>query len=168
MTLKDKGVLDDRLGPLYARVTQGGPQVPPSSINKLSNPADYTTMRINIGPFQVLTAPALPPQQAATSAVAPTLSEFAIFLTTKEDRKENTRVAKGFVRLSSTFIAENVDFKRGTIQSLVLTTPTNAHTAANKEETLDERTNYLPRHKQRRGYGPGVCDGHAPRHGGSR
>ena len=140
MTLKDKGVLDDRLGPLYARVTQGGPQVFPSSINKLSNPADYTTMRINIGPFQVLTAPALPPQQAATSAVAPTFSEMAQLLTTKEDRKENTRVTIGFFRLSGTFIAGDVDFKRGTIQSLVFSTPTNTHTVTNKEEMLDERT----------------------------
>ena len=45
--------------------------------------------------------------------------------------------------MSSTFIAGNVNFNRGTIQSLILLTPTNAHTIANKEETLDERTDHL-------------------------
>ena len=46
-------------------------------------------------------------------------------------------------RLSGTFIAGDVDFKQGTIQSLILPLPTAAHTNTNNEETLDERTEYL-------------------------
>ena len=86
-------------------------------------------------PFELVTPPALPPQQAGTSAVAPTMGDVAKLMTTKDDRKENTRVKRGFFRLSGTFIPGNLDFKRGTIQSLVLPTPTNAHTIATKEET---------------------------------
>ena len=105
-------------------------------------------MRINVGPFQVLTAPVPALQSGAAPGGAPNLGEWTKLMTTKEDRKENNRVAKGFIRLSSTFIAGDVDFKRGMIQSLVLPTPTNAHTAANKEETLDERTDYLKKHSR--------------------
>ena len=51
LTLKSNGVLNDRLGPLYARVTQVGPQVFCSNIIMSSNPSDYGIMRINVSTF---------------------------------------------------------------------------------------------------------------------
>ena len=74
-----------------------GPSVYTFTINKSSNLHNYEAMKINVGPFQVLTAPALPPQQAGTSAVAPTLGDVAKLMTKKENGKENRRVKKGFL-----------------------------------------------------------------------
>ena len=72
-----------------------------------------------------------------------TLGDVASFFISKDDRKENACLKKGFLKLKATFIAGDIDFKNGTLKYLLLTMPTAAHVLANNEITLEERAENL-------------------------
>ena len=124
-------VLSQYFGPKYvsSKVTMTGPNVLVDSINRTSNQAEYEAIKGNLGAFGDLGSPT----SNTTSALPVTLVEIGSVLTTKSDRIENTRLAKGYDRQHNHYIRGNVDFATGTLTSVALPLPTAAHVKANKE-----------------------------------
>jgi hypothetical protein len=132
-------VLSKHFGPNFAssKVTMGGPDVLVYSINRTSNQDEYEAIKGNLGAFEDLGSPASNP----ASALPVTLADIGSVLTSKSDRIENTRLAKGYDRQRSHYIGGIVDFNAGKLTSVALPLPTAAHVKANKEQTLEERVN---------------------------
>ena len=66
-------------------------------------------------------------------------------LSTKDDQKENTRLAKGLVELKSVMMGGVVDLVTGKIKSMVIPVLTKAHILVNQGTTLDERVDNIKR-----------------------
>jgi hypothetical protein len=132
-------VLSQHFGPKYAssKVKMTGPDVLMHSINRTSNQAKSEAIKGNLGAFEDLASPTF----NTNSSLPVTLADIGSVLTTKSDRIENTRLAKGYDRQRSHYIGGIVYFVKGTLTSVALPLPTAAHVTANKEQTLEERVN---------------------------
>ena len=137
--LKTEDTLARHFGSQFSttNITPGGPDVYIASINVSSNKASYGIIKGNLGTFEQV-APPVPP---APADGAVSLTDMASLITTKEDRIENTRLAKGFIRQKGHYIGETVDFVIGELTSLVMPEPTAAHVLANKEQSIEEQVN---------------------------
>ena len=92
-----------------------------------SNKASYDIIKGNLGTFEQI-APPVPP---APAAGAVSLTDMASLITTKEDRIENTRLTKGFIRQKGHYIGDTVNFVTGELTSLAMSEPTSAHVLVN-------------------------------------
>ena len=93
-----------------------GPDVLVHSINRTSNQAEYEATKGNLGAFEDLGSPT----SNITSSLPVTLADIGSVLTTKSDRIENMRLAKGYDRQRSHCIGGIVDFATGTFTSVAL------------------------------------------------
>ena len=139
--------LATHFGPEFANVavSPGEVAVYVSDLNSTTSPDEYNEIGLNVGPFVV---PVLPSQPAmATNLVGDQISAeaFGKILSTKNDRKENTRIVKGLVKLKGASMRGVVNLKTGEIKSLVIPVLTKAHLLANKEATLEEHTDDINR-----------------------
>ena len=75
-----------------------------SALNHITSPEDYNDIKLNAGPFVVPTLPSQPVM--ATNLVGGQILAEALgkILSTKDDRKENTRLTKDLVKLKSAFM----------------------------------------------------------------
>ena len=111
-----------------------------SGINQSSSPNKYETIKKNVGPFQTLSAPQ---QVAGGSGI--TAENVAAIIETSNDRKKKKRLKSGHTKRLTFYIAGDVDFKTGTLNSLVLPTLTKAFSDALCEPTLEKRAESLKR-----------------------
>ena len=117
--------------PAHALVTKGSLKTFTSGINQASNPIKYEYIKTSIGLFQILTAP----QQAVRgSGITP--ENVAKIIKTSANRVEKKRLKSGHTKCLAFLIVGEVDFKVGTVTSLVLSTLTQAYNNALQEPTI--------------------------------
>ena len=95
---------------------------------------------MNVGPFQTSSTP-----QQAVGGSGITAENVRAIIETSDDRKEKKRLKSGHVNCLAFYIAGDVDFDTGTLNSLVLPTPTKAKGFSNAlgEPTLEVRAESL-------------------------
>ena len=132
-------VLSQHFGPklLSSKATMTGPDVLVHSINRRSNQAGYEAIKVNLEAFEDLASPT----SNTNSLLSVTLADIVSVLTTKSDRIENTRLAKGYDRQHNHYIGGTVDSAKGILTSVALPLPMASHITSNKDQTLEERAN---------------------------
>lgn len=122
-------------------ITTGPATVYTSSINEVTHPSEITLLRDRLDHLFEVIQDAAPVTPHAPFSPA----DFAAALTTRDERKETTKLRDGYLKLQGLFVAGVISFDKASLSSVILPTPTKAHENVNGKTSLDERLDAFKR-----------------------
>ncbi len=112
-----------------------------SSINEATHPAELTILRAPLDHLFEIILDSTPVTSPATFSPA----DFAAALTTRDERKETTKLRDGFLKLQGISVAGVISFGQASLSSVILPTATKAYENVNSKTTLDKRLDAFKR-----------------------